>query len=350
MPPMDGAAWLGLVVALAAAPLACATEPPPAPAPDAGVGDAGPSFVPVALPELGPDPPNLFDIWGSGPDDVYAVGEKATILHYDGQAWAKLRLPASSSTSADLFSVWGTDPDNVYVVGAGGTILRRFRPSGGEGPEFEPRWVREPSGTSAALHAVHGSDPDHVVAVGSGGTILSRDPMMGWTAETGVTQETLNGVWIGDRGRQGVIVGNLGLILNLGEGRWRRQRISGLTQPLRQVAGERRGRLYILGLDGILLRANQDAWSEVEGTPRTYLRDLWVSGGRDAWAVGWNGTLIQTDGQAVESYPTLSDYRLEGIWGAWVELEGAEPDDAGVRPQAPVIWAVGVSGQILRGP
>ena len=35
----------------------------------------------------------LYDIWGRGPNDIYAVGSYATILHFDGQVWTAQRSP-----------------------------------------------------------------------------------------------------------------------------------------------------------------------------------------------------------------------------------------------------------------
>ena len=47
----------------------------------------------------------LVSVWGSGPTDVWAVGEGGTILHYDGGTWTDMSDP-SLSTSL-LWSVWG---------------------------------------------------------------------------------------------------------------------------------------------------------------------------------------------------------------------------------------------------
>jgi hypothetical protein len=59
-----------------------------------------------------PDQP-LFKVWGSGPDDVWAVGTGGVILHFDGQTWSA----ADSPTGERLIAVWGTGPEAAYAVG-----------------------------------------------------------------------------------------------------------------------------------------------------------------------------------------------------------------------------------------
>jgi len=60
---------------------------------------------------------NLKGVWGTSPDNVYAVGSGAggaTIYRFDGTTWRHFQ------TATDLVqfrSIWGTAPDNFYVVG-----------------------------------------------------------------------------------------------------------------------------------------------------------------------------------------------------------------------------------------
>ena len=62
---------------------------------------------------------NLRGLWGSGPNDVWAAGDKGTILHFDGKAWAL----SPSGTTEDLTCITGTGPTNVYISGQKGAIL-----------------------------------------------------------------------------------------------------------------------------------------------------------------------------------------------------------------------------------
>jgi hypothetical protein len=45
----------------------------------------------------------LYGVWGSAPDNFWAVGEGGTIVHWDGAAWS----PVMSPTQRTLRAVWG---------------------------------------------------------------------------------------------------------------------------------------------------------------------------------------------------------------------------------------------------
>jgi hypothetical protein len=64
---------------------------------------------------------NLAGLWGSGPDDVWAVGgqglgEYVSTLHWDGHRW-------TASVGDDvLMAVWGATPRDVWAVGHSGAV------------------------------------------------------------------------------------------------------------------------------------------------------------------------------------------------------------------------------------
>ena len=59
----------------------------------------------------------FFKVWGSGPDDIYAVGQNGAVLHWNGTEFTELGV----GVSQDLIGIWGTGPDDVTVVGGRGT-------------------------------------------------------------------------------------------------------------------------------------------------------------------------------------------------------------------------------------
>ncbi len=64
--------------------------------------------------------PALESIDGSAPDDLYAVGEKGTILHYNGKAWQECESP----TNRPLSRVYSVSRDEVYICGNDGLIFK----------------------------------------------------------------------------------------------------------------------------------------------------------------------------------------------------------------------------------
>lgn len=61
-------------------------------------------------------------IWGAAADDIWAVGERGTILHYDGHVWSTTLAAFPAGSKPDLRGVWGSAHDDVWIVG-GGSIL-----------------------------------------------------------------------------------------------------------------------------------------------------------------------------------------------------------------------------------
>lgn len=58
-------------------------------------------------------------MWGSSANDIFAVGDAGTTLHYGGSSWSKL----ISGTASDIKSVWGASPNNVFAAGSNGLIF-----------------------------------------------------------------------------------------------------------------------------------------------------------------------------------------------------------------------------------
>src|SRR5262249_48297164 len=99
-----------------------------------------------------PQGDSLSSVWGSAPDDVWAVGNYGAIVHWNGSAWSSGRTPTASS----LGPMWGSGPSDVWAVGSSGAIVHW---DGGA-------WSSVPSGTDTPLRSIWGSGPGDVWAVG----------------------------------------------------------------------------------------------------------------------------------------------------------------------------------------
>lgn len=62
---------------------------------------------------------DLTGVWGSGPADVFVIGDGGTCLHHDGKSW--MPVPAGDR---DLRAIHGSPSGEAWAVGADGTILR----------------------------------------------------------------------------------------------------------------------------------------------------------------------------------------------------------------------------------
>lgn len=131
----------------------------------------GTTFTRMPTPGLAAQ--TVFGVWGTTPDDAYAVGSFAGrdgfVWHYDGTSWSEMALPSGGPLDAlgdapGLFKVWGDGAGHVYVVGGHGVMLR----STGGAP-----FTRLTTTTDATLFTVTG-DATRALVVGglSSGVIL----------------------------------------------------------------------------------------------------------------------------------------------------------------------------------
>jgi hypothetical protein len=70
---------------------------------------------------------DLRGVFGFGADDVWAVGDESTVLHWDGKAWTKLATPFDGMRDKPrLFAVWGSSKTDLWIAG-GGVVLHVVR-------------------------------------------------------------------------------------------------------------------------------------------------------------------------------------------------------------------------------
>jgi hypothetical protein len=160
----------------------------------------------------------LYGVWAASPTDVWAVGgtpgagtgaPNDVALHYDGTGWT----PASPPQPLGLafFKVWGSGADDIYVVGEGGIIWHR------RGAQWT--LASNPPVAQGTLLTVNGCSANEIYAVGgrdvlrSDGTTWTRLPV------STALENDVNGVSCGAPGRV-VIVGSAGLKERLSNGQW----------------------------------------------------------------------------------------------------------------------------------
>ena len=114
-----------------------------------------------------PQGTDLYAVWGSAADNVYAVGTKGTILHYDGNAWSSMNSP----TASDLYGIWGQSANDIFAVGdayhndgthySTPTILRYDGTA----------WSKMPALSTRYFNAVWGRSADDIFASGAKGVM-----------------------------------------------------------------------------------------------------------------------------------------------------------------------------------
>ncbi len=260
----------------------------------------------------------MHGVWGTGPNDVWAVGYGGTILHWDGTAWS----PVPSGTTESLAAPWGTGPDNVWITGTTGTILHW------DGTAWSP----SVSGATENVRGLWGSGPDDVWAVGNAGTILHWDGVT-WSAFPGVTSYTLFRIWGSSANDiwaagQSPITG-AGIIVHWDGASWSPDPVA-VPFPAAGVSGTGPDDVWVVGAPGIL-HWDGSRWTALPSPGDRGLLGVWANTPTDAWAVGSSGAIVHWNGSAWSPVPTATSENLIQVWGS-----GA--DD---------VWAVGTNGTIL---
>jgi hypothetical protein len=142
-------------------------------------------------------PGALLSVWGTSARDVWVVGADArdgsgpVVLHFDGQAWARL---STGQSGGDLWWVFGFPEGPVYMGGDDGVILRHDPAAGSFTPMATPG--------IGTVFGIWGASPSDVWAVGGasesegGFAWRLRGGANAWEAEPSVPADVVTGAAI----------------------------------------------------------------------------------------------------------------------------------------------------------
>jgi len=179
---------------------------------------------------------HLQGVWGTGSEDVFAVGYSGTIVHYDGTSWENM----TSNTLTHLKCIWGSSSSDVFAAGNGGEVMHYDGVA----------WSKILDDGHPNFMGIWGSASDNVFAAGVGGMILNYDGESWIEMATGVIDD-LNGVW-----------------------------------------GYSATDVFAAGLDGTILHYDGSAWAEMESGVAGSLRAIFGFSSLDVLASGYNGTIL----------------------------------------------------------
>lgn len=320
---------------------------------------ADPSRPDLARPDLAvkrgwtrlevPDTSWLNAVWGSGPNDVYAVGLNGVILHSTGDdVWTQQKTGRAN----ELTSVFGSSASDIYAVEASAVLH-----STGDGhwsvvPNIQPAgtgglghiWMSSPTSIY-----VSGDTSRAVPAYPTGGVNIFRWQAPNLVREFALAEHHIAGLfgtdatdlWAVGSFEQGG--GTHGLVLHSpGDGTWTRQSFEPDTGTLylgilNAVWSSSKGDVYaasgrsryesygIFRCSGRGTRWRRE--TDKMNPPTVY--GLWGSGPMDVWAVGlskdgprYNGLVLRSKGDGnwtPDSDVTaadLADHPLAAVWGS----------------------------------
>ena len=114
----------------------------------------------------------FFKVWGSAADDVYVVGQRGVVLHWNGSVWEELFVFEQGQAAQDLIAVWGTDSEKVAIVGGRNNGILILK----DGPDLQNDWrtIDLASNAYAGLNGVW-MQGSKIHAAGNFGQILRVD-------------------------------------------------------------------------------------------------------------------------------------------------------------------------------
>ena len=257
------------------------------------------------------DSGRVLSLWGSSNNDVWAVGERGLVLHYNGHQWGPVR---DAEATGDLLRVTGRSRRDVWAVGAREVI------------HFDgAHWGRLPLPAGTTGRDVAGTWPDDVWVVGSGG--VQRYHGGAWasvdaqiSAPTGVWSDG-DEVWV-----TGAVTGGAAIARFAG-GAWTTKQFPGSS--LAGLWGERRDYLWAYGS---ITRIYDGAdWKEPRGRAARTLTLLW---GSERGLFGFDGhTLMTYAGRLWRTVTT--PLAMRAAWGTSVTDLWAASDDELQRYDGP---------------
>lgn len=220
-------------------------------------------------------------VGGSGAEDVWMVGEQGRITHWDGASFAE----HDSGVGATLWGVWAASPDDAWAVG--GT------PNGGSGTEGDivlhwdgGAWTRETlpgAPLGRALFKVWGTGSDNLYVVGEKGTVWHREGTT-WGLEPSLTMARLFTV-SGCGADEVYAVGGFNVLRSDGQSFSKVEVM--LTNTVNGVACGSSGSVALVGFGGLKERLVDGTWiNEFTVEPFDDLHAAWAEGAGAFWAVG----------------------------------------------------------------
>jgi hypothetical protein len=289
--------------------------------------------------------------WAVAANDVWAVGEGGTILHWDGQTWASRRVPNVNET---FWSIWASGPSDVWLSGDGNGYhwngstwtqtgpYRAFSISG----TSASNWAAVDRGTgvmrfdgtswkSVVLPSTQSSGCSSVLALGPSDVWLACEQLFHYDG-TQYTSFNMNVYQLA--GATGSDVWALDVATNTKIWHWTGQQWSSTSASaadgLQALWARAPSDVWALGRYGSVHHNDGRGWTETRAEDpilRTFL--IGAAGTSDLWMGGDHGLLFKGNGTSwmPTTETTASPQTINAVWAASVDIAWAASNDGLLR-------------------
>jgi hypothetical protein len=252
-------------------------------------------------------------VGGFAADDVWAVGERGAMAHFDGTAWTQL----PPLTTSHLRTVQTFDDGRAVALGDNGTMLRFANDA----------WRADYNGLSVRWNDVMGFSESDVLFAGREGTgngIVRHHDGREWT----FPGHALNGLF-GFAPDDAWAVGEDGFVAHFDGTDWTEQ-ASGTLSSLYAATGADDGNargVYLVGDRRTIRHWDGTRWAPMRppGASIAPILAVWAASPLDVFAVSEAGDVLRYRGPAGSIAWTAEDPGLDGTW--FTAMAGLAIDD-----------------------
>ena len=225
---------------------------------------------------------DLWQVFGFAGGPVYFGGSNGTILRYQNGAFEKLTTPATDIT----FGLWGSSPDDVWAVGGqttGRAFVWRYRGTAFEAvPDVPPQLV-----TSGTVWKVTGRAADDVWMSAAQGFVLHWDGATLSSQQIGAESESLFSIGCHASGCVTVGTNTTNGVLYQDEGQGWTSRVPTADGPVWRGMTPTGEHPYVVGMFGAVIRLTTSGWTtETHGLTTESLHAAWADADENVFAVG----------------------------------------------------------------
>ncbi len=293
-------------------------------------------------------PGAVLSFWGESATDLYAVGgdlgspSQEMILRYDGQRWNRMQADAPT-----LWWVHGFAADDVWAVGEAGTVIHYDGTA----------WTTVRTGAPYTLWGIWGASSTDLWAVG--GDVAHAVPSVllhydgaDWTEVPEVARENdmFFKIW-GASATDIWVVSERGIILHFDGDGWT-ETDPAIDSRLITVSGSGANDVWAVGgvVEPILLHYAGATWEQVPVDVPGGLMGVYAAPQGPVFVAGFSGVMaLATDGQTFEEVPYLTPNCLHATWGDGngVILAGGGNLLSGSNVRGIIVGAGGLSGELV---
>lgn len=247
----------------------------------------------------------LTEVWGTGRDNVWVFygGYGASsmpngMVHFDGVDWEVVDSP----TNMKLLAAWGASANDIFAVGDGAKMVRY------DGT----KWASLSGGWPSESAVIWGFDDDNIflsdpksIYYYSAGEITEFTEVCGQLRTWDLWGTSLSFL---------VSAGLEGKIYMYNGSAWTRASIAA-TSNFTAVAGVANDAVWAVGLDGMCFFYNGAEWIQLFEQAGMSFWDVWPASKTSAFVVGNEGTIVRFDGSVPTFFKTGITKDLHAVWG-----------------------------------